>query len=145
MFKILTIPFDRGAKGFDEEALENFVLNKAVRSYKAEFFRDGNDFYWTVLMEYDPLVKAARKSETEGLDESRKMLFERLKAWRKERAEKDGVPVYIVGTNKQLIEMVKNAPRTLEALKAIKGFGKGKTTKYGKEITDIITAFFEKS
>ena len=145
MFKILTIPFDRGTKTFDEEILDKFFLNKAVKSYRPAFFQDGSDSYWTLLVEYDPLIGTSGERETKGLDPEQRMLLERLKAWRKERAEKDGVPVYIVGTNKQLIDMVKNTPRTIEALKAIKGFGKGKTDKYGKEITDLITAFFEKS
>ena len=145
MFKILTIPFDRRTKGFDEEALSRFILNKKLRSYRAEFFRDGNDVYWTVLLEYDPLIETAHEGETKGLDEAQKMLLERLKVWRKERAEKDGVPVYIVGTNRELADIVRNVPRTLEALKSIKGFGKGKITKYGNEITEIITVFFEKS
>ena len=50
----------------------------------------------------------------------------RLKAWRKERAEKDGVPVYIIGTNREFRDIVVARPETLEALKTVKGFGKAK-------------------
>jgi hypothetical protein len=39
MFKILTIPFDRVKKGFDEEFLSRFTSNKQVKSYQAEFFQ----------------------------------------------------------------------------------------------------------
>ena len=145
MFKIVTIPFDRKTNGFDEEALTKFVLNKRIKSCQPEFFQDGGDNYWTVFLEYDPLVEVTSKAESERLDDPQRILLERLKAWRKERAEKDGVPVYIVGTNKELIDIVSSTPKSLEALKNIKGFGKSKISKYGKEIIDIIKAFFEKS
>ena len=32
----------------------------------------------------------------------------RLKAWRKGQAEKDDVPVYIVGTNREFADIVRN-------------------------------------
>jgi superfamily II DNA helicase RecQ len=72
-------------------------------------------------------------------------LLERFRAWRKERAEKDGVPVYIIGTNKELVNIVKTVPASLEALKGIKGFGKAKIQKYGKEIIEIINIFYSKT
>jgi superfamily II DNA helicase RecQ len=126
MFKIITIPFNRSQKGFNEEVLSKFILNNQVKFHRAEFFQDGEDAHWTVFLEYDPLVEKASEREIDGLDEPQRMLLERLKAWRKEKGEKDGVPVYIVCTNRELADIAVQAPRTLEALKAVKGFGKGK-------------------
>lgn len=145
MFKIITIPFDRNKKGFDEEALTKFILNKQVISHHVQFFQDGADKYWSIFLEYDPVLEKAPEKEMDGLDEPQTILLERLRAWRKERAEKDGVPVYIIGTNKELVNIVKTVPTSLEALKAIKGFGKAKIQKYGKEITQIINAFYNKA
>ena len=42
-------------------------------------------------------------------------------------------------------DIVRVAPGSLEALKNIKGFGKRKISKYGKEIIEIVKAFYEKS
>jgi len=145
MFRIITIPFDRGQKGFDDENLSKFILNKEVKSYKTAFFEDGGEKYWTLLLEYEPVLKKSREKEEEHLDEVKKALLNRLKAWRKEKAEKDGVPVYIIGTNKEFVDIVKETPRTLEALKNIKGFGQGKVSKYGNDIVEIVKAFYEKS
>ncbi|MDP2863798.1 MAG: hypothetical protein Q8N95_13495 [Desulfobacterales bacterium] len=39
MFKIITVPFDRATKGFDDELLCRFVLNKNILSYQALFTR----------------------------------------------------------------------------------------------------------
>ena len=145
MFRIITIPFDRGQNGFDDAVLNKFLLNKSLKSWRAEFFEDGGEKFWTVLLEYDPVLEKGPKKEEELLDEPQRMLLNRLKAWRKEKAEKDGVPAYIVATNKELFHVVKGAPRSLEALKNIKGFGQGKVSKHGKEIIEIVRGFFEKS
>ena len=126
MFKIIAIPFDRIKKAFDEELLNRFTLNKQVKSHRAEFFQDGEDAYWTVFLEYDPLLEKPPERSVEGLDEPQRMLLERIRVWRKERAAKDGVPIYIVGTNQEMVDVVKTRPASLEALKAVKGFGKGK-------------------
>ena len=104
MFKIITIPFDRNTKGFNDDLLNQFILNKHVNRYQAEFFQEGSEKYWTVFVEYDPLVEKTGEKITAALDEPQRLLFERLKAWRKERGGQDGVPVYIVGTNKELID-----------------------------------------
>ncbi len=145
MFKIMTLPFDRIHKGFDDELLNKWLSNKKLKSYQAEFFQDGEEKYWTILMEYDPLLKKSSEKHEEGLDEPQKIFLGQLKVWRKERAEKDGVPVYIVGTNKEMADIVKTAPRSVEQLKNIKGFGKGKISKYGTEIIEMVTSFYEKS
>ncbi|MBU2552403.1 MAG: HRDC domain-containing protein [Proteobacteria bacterium] len=145
MFKVITIPFDRSKGGFDEEVLNRFVLNKHVKSHRAEFFQDAQGSYWTVFLEYDPALEKPSARETEGLDDSQKLLLERLRAWRKERADRDGIPVYIIATNKELAGLVREAPATLEALKEVKGFGKGKVSKYGQDLIGLIRAFFEKT
>jgi len=145
MFKIITVPFDRVKKCFDEELINKMTLNKQVKSCRAEFFQDGDEAYWTVFLEYDPLLEKTPERSVEGLDEPQKLLLERIKAWRRERATKDGVPVYIIGTNREMIDIVKSKPASLEALKLIKGFGKGKLDKYGTEIIELIRGFYSKT
>jgi len=72
------------------------------------------------------LVGQPSEKETLGLDEPQRLLFDRLRTCRKEAAEKAGVPVYIVATNKRLSDIVRTAPESLETLKGIKGFGNSK-------------------
>jgi len=69
MFKIITIPFDRNTKSFDEDLLNRLVVNKQVTACRAELFHDGSDTYWTVFLDYDPLVDRPEEKETLGLDE----------------------------------------------------------------------------
>jgi superfamily II DNA helicase RecQ len=142
MFKIITIPFDRQKQGFDEEILNRFVINKRIISCRSEFFQDSDDTFWTVFLEYDPLLERTGDKATLSLNEPQKLLCERLKAWRKETAEKNGVPVFIIATNRELVDVTRQAPVSLEALKQIKGFGKGKIEKNGKEIIAMVSAFY---
>lgn len=145
MFKIITIPFDSDTKTFHEDVLNKSILNKKIKSYHVNFFQDGEDSYWSVFLEYDPLIEKTAEKELDGLDKPQRILLDILKAWRKERAEKDGVPVYIVGTNRELVDIIKKAPKSAEGLKEIKGFGKSKVSKYGNEIIEIIKGFYDKT
>jgi ATP-dependent DNA helicase RecQ len=86
-----------------------------------------------------------RTAPAPQLNKSQQLLFEGLRQWRKERADKDGIPVFIIGTNRELTDIAVKAPKSLEGLGAIKGFGKGKVKKYGRQILDIVKGFYDKS
>ncbi len=58
-------------------------------------------------------------------------LFNALRDWRAERSKRDGVPPYLICTNKQLVAMIKARPRSLGKLGEIEGIGKAKLEKYG--------------
>jgi hypothetical protein len=44
MFRILTIPFDPAIKGFNDDLLNQFVLNKSVTHYQTVFFQASTPF-----------------------------------------------------------------------------------------------------
>ena len=140
-FKIITVPFDAERVCFVEETLNAFCLNKTVVGYKAEFFQDGTGSYWTVFLEYKQVLEIGGKAEP--LSSEQLLLLKRLREWRKEKADETGVPVYVIYTNKQATELVKKGPKSLEALKAIEGFGKKKLESFGKELVGLITDFYE--
>lgn len=143
MFKIISIPFDRALKGFDEELINRFVLNKHIINYRSEFFSEGNDKYWSIFIEYAVALESQPVNVEIELNKDQKLLFEKLRIWRKERAEKDGVPVFVIGSNKEFQEIAKNSPKSLESLKSVKGFGTGKVSKYGKDIVELINGFYQ--
>jgi len=45
MFKIITIPFDRNTKSFDEDLLNRLVVSKQVKAYRAETLRRGGETF----------------------------------------------------------------------------------------------------
>jgi len=141
--RIFTIPFDPEKELFSDEDLSQFLLNKYVKKLQSEFFQINDRAFWTVFIEYEAVV-SSEKPASDDLNEAEQLLMKRLKEWRKDKAEKEGIPVFIIATNKQFIDVIKRAPRNLEALRDIHGFGKKKIDRYGGEIVKIIAAFYEK-
>ncbi len=138
-FEIITIPFNTEGKIFNVDVLNNFCLNKKIITKKVEFFSNNGKFFWTVFLEYELYIKPSGK-EAEGLSEAKRICYEKLREWRKERAEKDGIPPYVIARNSDLIDIVSKEEKTIEALKMIRGFGKKKIEKYGKDIVYILDA-----
>jgi DNA helicase II / ATP-dependent DNA helicase PcrA len=61
-------------------------------------------------------------------------LFAALKAWRRERAQADGVPAYVVFHDRTLQEIARRRPGSLAALSAVSGVGPAKLERYGDEL-----------
>ena len=70
-----------------------------------------------------------------GYDEA---LFERLRAWRLERAGADKVPAFVVFTDATLQLIAEHRPRDEAALRTISGVGPGKLAKYGAEVLGVL-------
>ena len=66
------------------------------------------------------------------------LLFNTLREWRAERARQEGVPPYIVFTNRQLAAMVRLRPGSFSGLGAIEGIGKAKLENYGQELLALL-------
>jgi DNA helicase-2/ATP-dependent DNA helicase PcrA len=70
--------------------------------------------------------------------EPNEMIFESLRAWRKERSLEKNVPAYIVFTDATLTAMAELMPRDFDELSAIPGVGPAKLTEYGEQLLEII-------
>ncbi|HYM56076.1 MAG TPA: HRDC domain-containing protein, partial [Solirubrobacteraceae bacterium] len=64
--------------------------------------------------------------------------FERLKAWRWDRAE--GKPAYTVATNAVLEEVLRRRPETTEDLIEIRGIGPALCEKHGESLLEAVRA-----
>lgn len=65
-------------------------------------------------------------------------LYNILKVWRKERANRDSIKPYIIFSDATLIEIVNKLPKTSEDLFDIRGVGEKKVERYGEEVLKII-------
>ena len=140
-YRVITLPFDPERELFDEKPLNDFCLNKQVVSQWVEFFHQNGRSYWSIFLEYESLQEAKRPEEEIDLNGFQKLLFQRLREWRKELAEKQGVPVYVIADNRMLKTLAVDQPKSLESMKEIKGMGGKKIEKYGKTLLDIIQTF----
>jgi superfamily II DNA helicase RecQ len=67
-------------------------------------------------------------------------LFERLKAWRRDRAKADGVPAYVVFHDATLAAIAEEQPSNRAALASVSGVGPTKLERYAEEILEIVSA-----
>jgi len=139
MFEILTIPFDRKQGCFDPDVIKDVTINKKVLHWQAHFFQSDGNIYWTVFLEYDPLLK---DNPLVSLSDAQQHLYRNLAVWRKERSEKEGIPPFLIASNKDLEMIAYKAPKTKAQLQQFKGFGKKKIEKYADEILHIISNFY---
>ena len=65
-------------------------------------------------------------------------VFERLRAWRLERAQHDSVPAYVVFTDATLEAVAERGPSTLAELSTINGVGAVKLDRYGADLLALL-------
>lgn len=75
-------------------------------------------------------TKALAKGIYPGLSHDEE-LFERLRRLRRLISERLGVPPYVVFHDSTLVEMAAIKPRTLDALRGVKGIGERKLERFG--------------
>ena len=67
-------------------------------------------------------------------------LFERLRAWRIERAQEEKVPAYVVFTDLTLQAIAEVKPADPVALRRINGVGESKMSKYADDVLAVVAA-----
>ena len=72
-------------------------------------------------------------------DEDLPPAYRALKDWRRERAQEDGVPAYVVFHDSTLAEIVRVAPRSTAELAGIAGVGPAKLERYGSDVLAVLS------
>ncbi len=136
-----------------EEAFNRFLCQHRVLKVEKEFVPAGQDSFWAYQVHYDVAGTARGAMGAPGIaDVSKKgmvdykavlkeadfNLFLKLKEWRKERAERDGVEAFTVFTNAQLADIAQRRCDSLQALKEISGVGEGRVEKYGMPLLSLL-------
>ena len=84
-----------------------------------------------------PVVEKVRnKTETQRDD-----LFERLRVVRKQLADEQNVPAYVIFTDTTLEDMARQRPVTPDALRNVSGVGERKLQLFGKRFLDEIVGY----
>ncbi len=139
--KVITLPFDVERQEFDARALEEFCRNKRIIRQEAMHFMQGERPFWSVLIEYEIVLDPDNAEQS--LSRADKLLYIKLKEWRRAKAHAQTIPPFLVATNKQLLEMITRKIQTINGFDNIKGFGKTKIERYGKEIIELISNFYK--
>ena len=65
-------------------------------------------------------------------------LLEGLQLWRRDQARTDAVPAYVIAHDATLAAIAEARPRTMGALRRVRGMGPAKLERYGDEILTIV-------
>ena len=68
------------------------------------------------------------------------VIFDRLKVWRKKRANTDGVPAYLIFHDKTLAEIAERRPRDWADLASIPGVGPAKLERYADDLLAVVAS-----
>jgi ATP-dependent DNA helicase RecQ len=82
-------------------------------------------------------ARRSRKIDAE-LSTAEHALFERLRAWRGDTAKTHGVPAYVILHDATLLELVRQRPQSMGALRGIPGIGERKLENYGGALLGIL-------
>lgn len=154
--RILTICWDSRTGMFDDSPLRGYLADREILRAVPEFFTYREQPCWSVYLETRPLVGAETRKYQPGVeadilssdrtttpmiaefDEIQQVRYDRILQWRRDAARREGLPHYVLCTNKQAEELARIAPNTLSALSTIHGFGGKRLKKYGREILEAL-------
>ena len=93
-----------------------------------------------MLIPWGERISADRRSGelVPGLDSDERDFFAQLKAWRLERARSQGVPAFVVFSDRTLEAVVSARPTSPEALLEVPGIGPAKLEAYGDDLLDLL-------
>ena len=91
----------------------------------------------------EPVLRKVQNKSRFGVTDSDRALWDALRQCRKQLAEENGVPPYVIFHDATLMEMMEYRPTTASELLNISGVGDAKLERYGAEFLEVINAASE--
>ena len=128
------------------------MSNYEIVSVNEHFFTRLDQPYLAIMINYKlpPIAVASAQVETgrrekrreetwrEYVAESDIPLFNALRDWRLERSKRDGLPIYVIFTNRELGAIIAARPASISQLGQVQGVGSGKIKSYGTEVLTVL-------
>jgi len=96
------------------------------------------DMEWRTATVATPRPKYGAGSADEAMSDDDSRLFETLRAWRREQAEAENVPPFVVFADKVLYAVADRKPMNEIELGEVPGIGPAKSAKYGEDVIEIV-------
>ena len=146
--KVVTLHFDPCGGGFDGAELEAFQRGKEVLEVRDHFFVAETIPRWALMIAYrEEEGGGAQRSRSAGrrdwrleVAEEDRPLFDALRSWRRERALREGVPGYVLLTNRHLAEICRVRPASVSELRTVRGIGEAKSRSLGEEVLAVVAS-----
>ncbi len=122
------------------EELNHFLRSQKIIDVKKELaIIDGNScwsFCVTYLEGNNGFTLKGKVDYMKVLDPPTFEIFSLFRKVRKQIADKESVPAYVIFTDQELAEMAKLPELSLQSMASLQGIGKAKVEKYGKLFCD---------
>lgn len=129
----------------DQDKMNQFLDSVEVKLTSTNFVTTGTNDFWSAAIFYLPKSskkeRIVTKFSEEDLSPNEQTVFNALRQWRNDLAQKLNWSSFRICHNSHLIAIAKANPQTLEELENILGFGKSRTGKYGDDILSVLNAF----
>ncbi|MEO0480644.1 MAG: HRDC domain-containing protein [Planctomycetota bacterium] len=147
-FSILQIPFCPNRRAFELEVLADLPPEAELTGHHA--FEVRGTPVLVIVIEWSPPREPARThlESTPGtkardarppaLGEKARADLERFHTWRRETAERAGVPPFLVFNNRELEDIARARPENLAQLAAVRGVGAAKLKRYGTDVLALL-------
>jgi ATP-dependent DNA helicase RecQ len=92
-----------------------------------------------IMLRSDPLTRRERREKAAAnLDEATDRILAALKRKRRELAQEEGVPAYVIFADRTLIDMAEKRPATLDDMLRVHGVGDRKVARYGDAFLEAL-------
>lgn len=124
----------------DQQQLNDFLDSVTFKKSTTQFMETQSQ--WSVLIHYEQTVtkRVTQMREIIDLSEHQQKVYENLRLWRNDKADKEGIKSFMICHNSELMEVAVRCPNTTTELRKIKGFGNFKAEKYGDDILSVLNA-----
>lgn len=138
-YKSFIIPTEESIEA--EETLNLFLRSHIIISVRSEFANLKN--CWTFLVEYldkeKSITQTGKKKDYINLCTKEEFaVFTKIREWRKKLAAENNFPPYVILTDDQIYEIIKQKVTEKNKLGKIKGIGNEKIEKYGDAIIKLL-------
>jgi len=152
--KLITVSYDPESDGFPPDPLQE--IEGEIVSVVEHFFQHCGMPKLLMIVHYRPIKetrtlmtstppRAAESNARSELSEPEREVFDRLRAWRNGRAQAEGVPPYVLLTNRQLADLARRRPTSLSGLREVDGIGEAKSSRFGKEVLEVLAQVLSSS
>ena len=149
--RVITLRYNDELGGFPEEQVQTAIVGRRVLHISSHFFVHENTPRMSIVLllsdqakaRTDPLSESQTKDRGDlpvELDEDAKKVFEALRKWRQEVAQKLQLPSYVVAHNKQLVRIAKARPRTMVELREDANITEKFCNNYGDQVLEVVAA-----
>ena len=122
----------------EEELINKFLRSHRILRVEKQFVPDGANSQWCFCIEYlegsePPSRSGKRAKKIDYREELSQEAFARFASYRETRkalAASEGIPPYVIFTDKEIAAMAEVEELTMAGMRAIKGIGEKKIAKY---------------